>query len=248
MTCTDKKIKLTLSYDGTDFHGWQVQKGGDVTVQSTLQQAIFEVCGKRLPVTGCSRTDSGVHANEFVCHTDMIDIPCEKLPLALNAHLPRTVAVKSAQEAAPDFHARYSCRGKEYIYKILNSKIRDPFLEGKVFLYPKKLDADALSQLSSAFCGKKDFRAFMAQGSKIVDTVRTVHYCDICRDGELLTLRIAADGFLYNMVRIIVGTFLLASEKGYDKKDVEEIIASCDRKNAGATVPACGLYLNKVFY
>ena len=248
MMCNGKKIKLTLSYDGTDFHGWQVQKGGDVTVQSTLQQAIFEVCGKMLPVTGCSRTDSGVHANEFVCHTDMIDIPCEKLPLALNAHLPRTVAVKSAQKADSDFHARYSCRGKEYIYKILNSKIRDPFLEGKVFLYPKKLDTDALSQLTPAFCGKKDFRAFMAQGSKIVDTVRTVHYCDICRDGELVTLRIAADGFLYNMVRIIAGTLLLASEKGLGRGDVEGIIASCDRKNAGATAPACGLYLNKVFY
>ncbi len=248
MTSTNNKLKLTLSYDGTDFHGWQVQKGGDVTVQSTLQQAIFEVCGKMLPVTGCSRTDSGVHAYEFVCHTDMIDIPCEKLPLALNTHLPRTVAVTRAQEMPCDFHARYSCKGKEYIYKILNSKIRDPFLEGKVMLYPKKLDTDALLKITPAFCGKKDFRAFMAQGSKIVDTVRTVHYCDISRDGELVTIRIAADGFLYNMVRIIAGTFLLAAENGLGKDDIESIIASCDRKNAGATAPACGLYLNKVFY
>lgn len=248
MTGTENKLVLTLCYDGTDFHGWQVQKGGAVTVQSTLQKAIFEVCGKMLPVTGCSRTDSGVHANEFVCHTDMIDIPCEKLPLALNTHLPHNVAVKSAQIADPDFHARYSCKGKEYIYKLLNSKIRDPFLEGRAMLYPRPLDTAVLSDIAPAFCGKNDFRAFMAQGSKIVDTVRTVHYCDVSRDGELVTLRIAADGFLYNMVRIIAGTFLLAAEKGLCKEDIQKIIASGDRKNAGATAPACGLYLNKVFY
>ena len=248
MTDTNNKLMLTLSYDGTDFHGWQVQRGGDITVQSTLQKAIFEVCGRMLPVTGCSRTDSGVHANEFVCHTDMINIPCDRLPLALNTRLPRTVAVKSAKEVPCDFHARYSCKGKEYIYKILNSKIRDPFLEGKVMLYPKRLDTDALSSLSSAFCGKKDFRAFMAQGSKIEDTVRTVHYCDVSRNGDIVTLRIAADGFLYNMVRIIAGTFILAAEKNLSKADIEGIIASCDRRNAGVTAPPCGLYLNKVFY
>ena len=243
-----EKIKLTLCYDGSDFHGWQVQKGGAVTVQSTLQKALFDVCGKNLPITGCSRTDSGVHAKEYVCHTDMTDIPCEKLPLALNAHRPRTVSVTDAQIVDGDFHARYSCKGKEYVYKILNSKIRDPFLEGRVMLYPRPLDTDKLSEISSAFCGKKDFRAFMAQGSKIVDTVRTVHYCDIFRDGDLVNIRIAADGFLYNMVRIIAGTFLLAAEKGYGKEDVEKIISSLDRKNAGPTAPACGLYLNKVFF
>ena len=245
---TDEKIKLTLCYDGSDFHGWQVQKGGAITVQSTLQKAIFDVCGKALPVTGCSRTDSGVHAKEFVCHTDMIDIPCEKLPLALNTHLPKSVAVLNAERVDGDFHARYSCKGKEYVYKILNSNIRDPFLEGRAFLYPRSIDVNALSEISDAFCGKKDFRTFMAQGSKIVDTVRTVHYCDISRDGDMVTIRIAADGFLYNMVRIIAGTFILASEKGYNKKDIENIISSLDRKNAGATAPAYGLYLNKVFY
>jgi len=242
------KIKLTISYDGTDFHGWQVQKGGDVTVQSTLQKAIFDLCGKSLPLTGCSRTDAGVHANEFVCHTDMINIPCEKLPIALNTHLPRSVAVKSAQIVPSDFHARYSCIGKEYIYKILNSPIRDPFLCGRVMQYPKFIDVDALCAITPAFCGKKDFRAFMAQGSKIVDTVRNVKYCEIFREGDIVTLRIAADGFLYNMVRIIAGTFILAAEKKLSAGDIESIIASGDRKRAGATAPPCGLYLNKVFY
>ena len=242
------KIKLTLAYDGSDFHGWQVQKGGDITVQSTLQEAIFKVCGKNLPVTGCSRTDAGVHANEFVCHTDMINIPCEKLPIALNTHLPRSVAVKSAQMVPSDFHARYSCIGKEYIYKILNSKIRDPFLCGRVMQYPRPLDVDALCAIAPAFCGKKDFCAFMAQGSKIVDTVRTVKYCQISREGDMVTIRIAADGFLYNMVRIIAGTFILAAEKGFSAGDIKDIIASHERCRAGATAPACGLYLNKVFY
>lgn len=243
----DNKLKLTLCYDGTDFCGWQVQKDKP-TVQKAVQEAIFALCGKMLPVTGCSRTDSGVHANEFVCHTDFIPIDCKKLPIALNTHLPPSVAIKKAEIVPADFHARYSGKGKEYIYKILNSPIRDPFLHTRAMLYPRQLDEKQLNDAASAFCGKHDFCAFMAQGSKIVDTVRNVYYCDVMRQGDIVTVRIAADGFLYNMVRIICGTLILAAEKGYSKEDISRIIESRDRKNAGATAPACGLYLNKVFY
>lgn len=242
------KIKLTLTYDGTNFHGWQVQKSGVVTVQSTLQDAIERVCGKRLPVTGCSRTDAGVHANEFVCHTDIINIPCEKLSVALNSHLPSSVAVKKAELVPDSFHARYSCAGKEYIYKIFNEKYRDPFLINRAMFYPRPLDANSLSFAAQAFCGRHDFRAFMSEGSKIFDTVRTVKYCDISRFGDIVQIKIAADGFLYNMVRIIAGTVIAASEKGFSRDDISDIISSCQRKNAGPTAPACGLYLNKVFY
>ena len=243
----DNKLKLTLCYDGTAFCGWQVQKDKP-TVQKAVQEAIFGLCGKVLPVTGCSRTDSGVHANEFVCHTDFIPIDCEKLPIALNTHLPPTVAIKKAEIMPTDFHARYSCTGKEYLYKIFNSPLRDPFLHTRAMLYPRRLDEKALDAIASAFCGKHDFRSFMAQGSKIVDTVRNVFYCNVLREDDMVMIKVAADGFLYNMVRIICGTLIHASEKGLSKDDVAQIIDSCDRKNAGATAPACGLYLNKVFY
>lgn len=243
------KIKLTLTYDGGAFHGWQVQKDAQ-TVQSTVQKAISEVCGKTLPVTGCSRTDAGVHALEYVCHTDYIDIPPEKLPQALNFHLPPSAAVKKAELVPSDFHARYSCKGKEYVYKIFNARYHDPFYLGRAMFYPKKLDESKLSDAAQAFCGRQDFRAFMAEGSKITDTERTVKYCRVERpdNGCLVTVTVAADGFLYNMVRIIAGTVILASEKNLNFDGISEIISSLDRKNAGATAPACGLYLNKVFY
>ena len=243
----NEKIKLTITYDGTQFHGWQVQKGKK-TVQSTLQDAIELVAGKRNSVTGCSRTDAKVHANEFVCHTDFLNIPCDKIPVAINAHLPEAVAVKKAEIVPEDFHARYSCLGKEYIYKISNSCYRDPFLVNRAMFYPKPLDEKIMNDTLAAIVGKKDFRSFMAQGSKIEDTVREIKYCDISRCGDMLTLRVAADGFLYNMVRIIVGTAIMASEKKLSFEDISRIIESCDRKNAGPTAPPSGLYLNKVFY
>ncbi|MBR5527359.1 MAG: tRNA pseudouridine(38-40) synthase TruA [Clostridia bacterium] len=247
MSIENSKIKLTLAYDGTSFHGWQVQKD-HATIQGTLQEALFKATGKELPLTGCSRTDAGVHALEYVCHTDFISIPCDKIPLALNAHLPPEIIVKSAQLAESDFHARYNCRGKEYIYKILNTHLRDPFLANRAMFYPKHLDENIMNEAAQGICGKKDFRAFMAQGSPVPDTVRTVQYCDVFRQGDIVTVRVAADGFLYNMVRIIVGTLMGASEKKLTKNDIENIIDSLDRTKAGATVPACGLYLNKVFY
>lgn len=242
-----KKTKLTLTYDGKDFCGWQVQK--DVpTVQGTLQDAIEKITGTRLPVCGCSRTDSGVHALNYVCHTDYISVPEEKIPLALNTYLPSGIAVKKAEFVPADFHARYSCTGKEYIYKILNSNYLDPFLYGRVMFYPKALDDNLMNTLSGAICGKHDFSAFMAQGSPVNDTVRTVKYCDVSRQDDIITVRVCADGFLYNMVRIIVGTLVWGSQNGLCENDIKNIIDSRDRKNAGFTAEACGLYLNRIFY
>lgn len=246
-TSETKKTKLVLAYDGKDFCGWQVQK--DVpTVQGTLQDAIEKITGTWLPVCGCSRTDSGVHAINYVCHTDYISIPEEKIPLALNTYLPSGIAVKAAETVPSDFHARYSCTGKEYIYKISNSSYLDPFLYGRAMFYPKSLDHESMNKLASAICGKHDFSAFMAQGSPVADTVRNVKYCDVARDGDIITVKVCADGFLYNMVRIIVGTLVWGSQNGLCEDDIKEIIASCDRKNAGFTAEACGLYLNKIFY
>lgn len=238
---------LTVAYDGAPYHGWQVQKNAP-SVQKTLQEAICTITGEERTVTGCSRTDAGVHALEYVCHTEKIDIPNERLPQALNAHLPPSVSVKRARTADENFHARYSCIGKEYLYKIYNSRIRDPFSVGRALFYPEPIDVEALSFVSKELCGTHDFRAFMAQGSKIVDTVRTVRHCTLSRNGDFVYLTVSADGFLYNMVRIMVGTVLDAARGKYLRGDIQKIIASGDRKNAGFTAPAHGLYLNRVFY
>ncbi len=248
-----ERLKLTLSFDGTSYHGWQVQNNAP-TVQSTLQKALEEMAGHSVSVTGCSRTDAGVHANRFVCHTEPLSIPCERIPQALNAHLPADISVRAAESVPADFHARYSCIAKEYVYKICNFRTRDPFSRAYALFYPTPLTVDDLSFVGEELGGKHDFRAFMAQGSKIVDTARTVYYCTLSRErdeqfeSETVTLRICADGFLYNMVRIIVGTYLDAARGKYKKGDITALLALGDRSKAGFTAPPHGLYLNRVFY
>lgn len=239
------KYALTLAFNGSNFSGWQVQKNAP-SVQAAVQDAAEKVFGSRLPVTGCSRTDSGVHATGYVCHIESEKrIDAKKLPLAFNSYLPRDISVLSARETGDDFHARYSAFGKEYLYVLRNSPVRYPFSEGLCFLYPHALDTEKLRALSQSYVGRHDFRAFMAAGSKIQDTVRRVYRFDVERKGGFVLMRVAADGFLYNMVRIMVGT-LLRAEKG--ACNIEEALASRERRMAGPTAPACGLYLSRVFY
>ncbi len=243
----DKKIRLTLCYDGREFHGWQVQKDLP-TVQGELCSALEKLTGQKISVTGCSRTDAGVHALEYVCHTDFFPIPCENIPYALNSKLPSAITVREARIEDRDFHARYSCLGKEYVYKIYNDRFMDPFLVDRAMFYPGVIDTDALGFVGEEIVGTHDFSSFMAQGSPVESTIRTVKWCNISRDENLVTVKVAADGFLYNMVRIIVGTFITAGRDGMKRGEITEIINSCDRTRAGFTAPACGLYLNKVFY
>ncbi len=244
------KIAIKLMYDGSAFHGWQVQKNA-VTVQSTIQDAVECVTGRRIDISGCSRTDSGVHANEYFCHLDCDDInmPLDKFAIALNAHLSNKIAVCGCYSVNDDFHARYSCVGKEYVYKIWNQRYVNPHYDGKVLFYPMPIDNKNLDFVGKEFTGKHDFRAFMSKGSKITDdTVRTVEYFKVCRDGDMLNIHVCADGFLYNMVRIMVGTYLFAAMGKYNEGDIARIILSGQRALAGDTMPAHGLYLNKVFY
>ncbi len=232
---------LTLAYRGTAYSGWQVQKNA-TAVQELVQNAAERVFGYRPDVTGCSRTDGGVHALAYVCHIESEkEIAAEKLPLALNMHLPEDISVTSARVEKEDFHARYSALGKEYLYVIRNSRIKDPFTRGLVHLYPFPIEEKEADARGRAFEGKHDFRAFMSAGSKIKDTVRTLYYFRVVRRGDYICIYTAADGFLYNMVRIMVGTLL-------KKTDISRALESCDRKDAGPTAPAEGLYLNRVFY
>ena len=220
-----------------------------MTVASTLQDAIEGLFGERLPIVGCSRTDAGVHAEMFCVHfcTESA-IPCRKIVPALNVRLPRDIAVTSCREVPADFHARYSCTGKRYDYRILNARVRDPFWEERALLCPTPLDAGRMDAAARAFLGTHDFTGFCSTGGSVVDKVRTVTLAQVRRDGDLVTFSVAADGFLYNMVRIMAGTLLEAGAGRLNPQDVPEILASCDRTRAGQTAPAHGLYLAEVFY
>ncbi|MDD4421768.1 MAG: tRNA pseudouridine(38-40) synthase TruA [Eubacteriales bacterium] len=238
---------LTLSFKGTKYCGWQVQKNA-LSVQEVVQDAIEGVFGTRLNLTGCSRTDSGVHANEYVCNIkSTMEIDTCKLPLAINSHLPKDIAVTAARVAEDSFHARYSAKGKEYIYRIWNSRIHNPFYAETAYHYPKKIDVEKADLIASCFVGHHDFSSFMAAHSKIKDTVREVFYFKAERDGDFVNLIVAADGFLYNMVRIMCGT-VLQIISGRIVLPVCDIIAAKNRSEAGVTLPASGLYLNRIFY
>ena len=246
----NRKIALKLMYDGKDFCGWQVQPNA-YTVQQAVQDSLERVLGFRPDVCGCSRTDSGVHANMYVCHIDAnnIKIPPHSLLRAVNANFKGRIACFDAEYKSGDFHARYSCVGKEYLYKIWNTEYRNPFLEDYSMYVPKKIDDNALLFVGEEFCGTHDFRAFMSKGSKITeDTVRTVSMFRTERKGELLEIYVRADGFLYNMVRIMVGTYLEAAKGHIGPGDVTKIIEGKDRARAGDTARAEGLFLNRVFY
>lgn len=239
---------LKIAYKGTNYCGWQVQPDKP-TVQATVQAACEAVFGVKTLLTGCSRTDSGVHARGFVALVsgDLPEIPAEALPIALNTALPADIAVTEAKTAPEGFHPRYGAKGKEYVYVIRNSRLRDPFSEETAWQFPRYIDVDYANKLCNEFVGKKDFAAFMAAGSKITDTVREVKYFKAERNGDEIIFTVAADGFLYNMVRIMVGT-VAEKASGTELPEISEIIGSRNRAKAGITAPAKGLTLNRVFY
>ena len=243
-----RNLLLTLRYDGGAYHGWQVQENA-VTVQQTLQDAIEAVFGARLPVIGCSRTDAGVHARMFCVNfrTDSA-IDCARIPYALNAHLPDDIGVYDCRQVPDDFHARYSCVSKTYVYVIRNSPFRDPFAVGRAATVRWPLDENMLHDQAQAFVGTHDFAAFAAAGGSVEDTVRTVRSACVRRDGETVLFSVRANGFLYNMVRIMVGTLLDIASGKIPRGSIPEILQSLDRSRAGATAPPQGLYLQSVEY
>ena len=243
-----KRVLLTIAYDGTDYHGWQVQPNG-ITVQEVLQKGLCELLGTKTGATGCSRTDSGVHAKQFCCHVDCDDnIPDDAFIRGLSAKLPSDIAVIDCKTVASDFHARYNALGKTYVYNILNSKIKDPFLERYYWRIERELDIDKMNEFCGKIVGKHDFYAFSSSGRTVEDTVRTVKECFVTKRDNKVKLQITADGFLYNMVRIIEGTAVAVSDGKIDPNYTEKILAEKKRENAGITAPAKGLFLEKVIY
>jgi len=246
------KYLAKIKYLGTDFHGFQVQPEKR-TVQGELSRALFEAFGGEWKVTGCSRTDAGVHANEFVlkleCNTT--SVPAEKLPVAIARFLPTDLSLYYATECCEDFHPRYDVKSKEYLYRIRNERVYDPFDFGRAWFLPRPIDESALKKMRLAaerFLGRHDFSAFMSEGSDVEDTVREVFSLSVDKEGSLLSIKISADGFLYNMVRIIVGTLIEVAYGRISPEDIPEIISSKNRTKAGPTAPPFGLYLNKVNY
>ena len=246
------KYFAKIKYLGTAFHGFQVQPGLR-TVQGELNEALNQAFGHPCKVTGCSRTDAGVHANEFCLTVECNGgtIPADKLPIAVARFLPEDLCLFYAEECVDDFHPRYDVKEKEYLYRIINRPIYDPFEFGRAWFLSRPITDEGLERMNKAaecFIGKQDFSAFMSEGSDVTDTVRNVTALSINKIGDLIEIRISADGFLYNMVRIIVGTLTEVAFGRIFPDEIREIIASCDRSRAGMTAPAEGLYLNKVIY
>ena len=243
-----KNIALRLRYDGSRYHGWQVQKNA-ITVAQTMEEALAKVCGERVKLTGCGRTDAGVHALRYCAnfHSDCT-VPVDRMPLAVNSRLPVDIAVVDAVEVPDDFNAIGSCVKKEYVYKILNSRIPDPFLADRVCFYPQRLDISLMQAAARAFEGTHDFKAVRSEGTQTKTTVRTVYWCRAEKDGDLITVSICANGFLYNMCRAMVGTMVYASYGKLIPEEIPALLEKRDRRLTGPTMPPQGLYLNRVWY
>ena len=248
------KYLCKIRYVGTHFCGFQVQPGRR-TVQGVLNEVADRVFECPVRVTGCSRTDSGVHAEGFCLTLEPSDgvlrIPPEKLSLAMQPFLPPDLSLYEARTVEDGFHPRYDAVSKEYKYLIYHNKIMNPFLANRVWQAPHAFVPDALERMNLAaayLIGEHDFSAFRSEGSPTLTAVRTVHDCRITHEGDLYTLTVSADGFLYNMVRIITGTMVAVAAGRILPEQVKSILASKNRAGAGATAPPDGLYLNRVVY
>lgn len=251
------KILLHLSFLGTHYCGYQIQPNG-MTVQQKLNEATRALFGYDCDIVGCSRTDSGVHANHFCAtvaqkgqNSIITTIPIQRIPLAIAPFLPEDIAVFQAESVSDTFHPRYDVKYKEYVYRIWNRPERNPFLCDRTWHYPKTITDDMIIRMNEAanlFCGTQDFATYMSSDSQVRDTVRTVYHAQVVKKGDLVEFCIRADGFLYNMVRILMGTLIGVAEGKYAPAEIPIITESKNRKNAGITVPAHGLFLNRVVY
>ncbi len=242
-----KRMLLTISYDGTTYHGWQVQPNG-ITVQQTLQDGLEKLFGKRVDVTGCSRTDAGVHARQFCCHIDCEDhFPENAFLKGLNSLLPNDITVIDCCAVPPDFHARYNALGKKYIYYMYTGPL-NPFDSRYMLHLERTPDIILMNKFCNGIVGTHDFVGFSCSKRTVEDTVRTITECFVKQDGNIITFEIKGDGFLYNMVRILAGTALAVGQKRLNYDCYIDIFKNGDRSKAGDTLPAFALFLDKVYY
>ena len=243
-----KRVKLTIAYDGTNYCGWQIQPNG-ITIEEVLNKALKKLTGEDILVIGASRTDSGVHAlgNVAVFDTETT-IPAEKIGVALNQILPDDIVITGSEEVAPEFHPRYCDCSKTYEYHIINTRILIPTKRLTNYFVSYPLNLDDMRKAAVYLVGEHDFVSFCNVRTDVENTVRTITSLDILQNGEEITIRITGTGFLYNMVRIIVGTLLRVGRGFYGPEKVKEILDAKDRKAAGVTAPAHGLMLVEIHY
>lgn len=244
-----RNLLFKASFEGSAFHGWQQQENA-VTIQGELKNAWQRLTGEEPNIIGCSRTDAGVHANEyyFSVRTEST-IPTQSFPVALmSAKLPGEIAVHSCVEVPQDFNARFDCCSKEYIYIFENTAVPSPFYYKRAYNYKYPMDAELMNHAAAHFVGEHDFSAFCATGAQVVSKVRTIYSASVERVGDLVIFKVRGNGFLYNMVRIMAGTLLYVCCGKIKSDDIPDIIKSKDRVRAGITAPPDGLYLNKVYF
>lgn len=243
-----KRIKLTIAYDGTNYCGWQVQPNG-ITIEEVINKTLRKLTGEEITVIGASRTDSGVHAmgNVAVFDTDTT-IPADRIAVALNQRLPEDIVIVKSEEVAPDFHPRYCDCSKTYEYHIINTRIPNPTKRLTNYFVSYVLDVDNMRKAASYLLGEHDFVSFCNVRTDVENTVRCITELEILKCGDEITIRITGNGFLYNMVRIIVGTLIRVGRGFYEPEKVKEILDAKDRKAAGVTAPAHGLMLMEIEY
>ena len=248
-----KNLKFTIAYNGTAYNGYQSQPGGN-TVQDNVEKVLSRLLNQDVTINGCSRTDAGVHAREFVFNVKydeaLSGIDEKGLTTAMNGLLPRDIAALSCEAVHEDFHARFDAKGKEYLYIIDTSPVRNVFSEGLALHYPYEIDTDKILSAAKEITGTHDYAAFCKAEAKehLKTTVRTVSDIKIIRNNNFVEFYVSGEGFLHNMVRIIVGTLIYVNEGKRSVEDVKAAVESGEREKAGKTLPPCGLYLNKVFY
>lgn len=243
-----RNLKVIMAYRGTAYHGFQRQENA-LTVQEVVEKHVSKVLNHKAVINGCSRTDTGVHANNY-CFSVLTEskIPVKGFVRGVNGELPDDISILSCEDAPEDFHARFSCKGKEYIYLIHNSESKNPFTTDLAYHYRRPFNAGLVSDAAQRFIGTHDFAAFCSNYDEKQNTVRTIEKFDIEINGETVKMLVKGDGFLYNMIRIMVGTLLTVNEGHMKPEYIDEILGSRKRSLAGRTAQAHGLYLNRVFY
>ena len=243
-----RTIKLNISYDGTDYKGWQLQKNGR-TIQGEMEKAVERIFGTMRRVHGSSRTDSGVHAISQTAHfKTALNVPISKVAVALNAVLPSDISVLNAEEVPSDFHSRFDAKRKLYRYHILNSRQRDPFKERYSWRVPYNLDISLMKKEAAVLKGRHDFRSFQACDKRERSSVRKIYGIRIKKKQSSIIIDVEGDGFLYNMVRNITGTIVEIGRGYLPPKSMHKILLKRDRSIAGPTAPAKGLFLIQVIY
>ena len=242
------RVRLTISYVGTNYCGWQIQNNG-ITVEEVINRELTDLLKEDIAIIGASRTDSGVHAVANIAVFDTnTKIPAEKISFALNQRLPDDIRIQKSEQVADDFHPRYCNSTKTYEYKILNRRFPDPLKRLYTHFVYMPLDVDKMKKAAEYIVGEHDFASFCSAGSQVKTTVRTVYTLDVSKENDIISIRISGNGFLYNMVRIIVGTLMKVGLGIYTPEHVKEIIDSKDRYAAGPKAPARGLTLIGIEY